>query len=188
MGKEEVFGKLLKRADACVFSVNLWFIKDHLSVNRTRSKRKEAYQDPVGSCSSLHWTCLSSHNPIFSVQSFRAAPKSLLWSWTSGQERMLYLVCCRCNQMRLLPQSGPRRQYRSQTERRECIRCFGQCHLGSRQFQDSSCAVVKAGAEPLGDDFWVESQPGQWGALFSVSGTIKEDKDISSVVSFLLRF
>lgn len=92
MGKEEVFGKLLKCADACVFSVNLWFIKDHLSVNRTRSKRKEAYQDTVGSCSSLHWTCLSSHNPIFSVQSFRAAPKSLLWSWTSGQERMLYLV------------------------------------------------------------------------------------------------
>lgn len=64
---------------------------------------------------------------------------------------------------------------------------WGQCHLGPRHFQASNCVVVKAGPELLGG-FWGERQLDQLGAdFFSVLGTIKDDKDINSEVSFILR-
>lgn len=73
-------------------------------------------------------------------------------------------------------QYGLRRQYRTQTERRECIRCLGQCHLGPqvfggqchlgpRHFQASNCVVIKVGTELLGG-FWGESRLDQLGAGF----------------------
>lgn len=51
----------------------------------------------------------------------------------------------------------------------------------------SYCVVFKVGTEPLGSGERV-NQASEEQYFFSVPGTIKDDKDISSVASFILRF